>query len=147
MHCFGACGFHHYNRWKGMGFHERRPLSLAASFLAKDISPSFQRLMRHRMEWIRFNRHPCPLSCSMCKGSFYKLGLGKPIKSSSASGIYEGRMPLCFLRGIAALLSDARLPVCLLNKESRNRRIIPRQTTRVPDSLGREGRIVSSHSR
>jgi hypothetical protein len=83
----------------------------------------------------------------MCKGSFYKLGLGKPIKSSSASGIYEGRMPLCFLRGIAALLSDARLPVCLLNKESRNRRIIPRQTTRVPDSLGREGRIVSSHSR
>jgi len=41
----------------------------------------------------------------MCKGSFYKLGLGKPIKSSSASGIYEGRIPLCFLRGIADLLS------------------------------------------
>ncbi len=59
-----------------MGFHERRPLSLAASFLAKDISPSFQRLMRHRMEWIRFNRHPCPLfilSLSHSLGSFELL--------------------------------------------------------------------------
>jgi hypothetical protein len=32
---------HHYNIWKGTRFHERRPISLIASFLAKDIFPSF----------------------------------------------------------------------------------------------------------
>ena len=80
-------------------------------------------MLYFRLHW-SYSNLKNTLSCSMCKGSFYKLGLGKPIKSSSASGIYEGRIPLCFLRGIADLLSEARLPVCLLNKESRNRRRI-----------------------